>query len=82
MLRVRFKANADDPRPVNWPVKHPFWVTGFGEGYAVVVSYADDEEYLLRNWPEARDLDADEVNGYVFTDRFQKPAWLSVREDC
>lgn len=76
MLRVRFHANLDDPRPISWPVKHPFWVSGEGDDYAVVVSYADDLEYITTNWPEASELDAQEVKGYTFTDRFPKPEWF------
>ena len=78
LLRVRFKANAADPRPVNWPVKHPYWVTGQAAdgSYAIVVAYADDEEYVLRNWPDAKGLESQEVDGYAFTDRFPKPEWF------
>lgn len=76
MLRVRFRANRDDYRPVNWPVKHPYWCTGYGFSYSIVISYADNEEYIYNNWPEASDLDIEEVEGYVFTDRFEKPEWF------
>jgi hypothetical protein len=76
MLRIRFKANPEDPRPINWPIKHPYWITGSGEGYSIVVSYADDEAYIHTNWPEAKDLEVAEVDGYVFTDRFPRPNWL------
>jgi hypothetical protein len=78
LLRIRFKANPDDYRPIHWPVKHPYWCSGFaGDGsYAIVISYADDTNYILENWPEAKDLETEEVNGYVFTDRFPKPDWF------
>jgi hypothetical protein len=78
MLRIRFKANNEDPRPINWPVKHPYWVSGeAGDGsYSIVISYADNEEYIISNWPEARDLEVEEVEGYTFTDRFPKPKWF------
>ncbi len=78
MLRVRFKANHDDYRPVNWPVKHPYWCTGYAMdgGYSIVVSYADNEQYIYQNWPEATDLDIEEVDEYLFTDRFPKPDWF------
>lgn len=76
MLRVRFHANIQDPRPINWPVKHPYWVTGEGEDYAVIVSYADDENYILANWPEASNLEIEERESYTFTDRFPKPKWF------
>lgn len=78
MLRIRFRANWDDPRPVNWPVKHPYWVTGYmaDDSCAIVVSYADDEKYIYMNWPEAENLEVQETDNYVFTDRFPKPDWL------
>lgn len=80
MLIIRFKTNHDDPRPVKWPIKHPYWVTGYAadESHAIIVSYADSKEYILDNWPDAKDLD--EVDGnvqkYFFTDRFPKPSWF------
>ncbi len=78
MIRVRFHANEDDYRPVNWPVKHPYWCSGYGEGYSIVVSYADDTEYILKNWPEATEIDImqDDLNEYEFTDRFPRPDWF------
>lgn len=76
MLRVRFRANIDDPRPITWPVKHPYWVSGEGDGFAIVISYADDEEYIRANWPESSHLESEEKEGYTFTDRFPKPAWF------
>jgi hypothetical protein len=76
LLRVRFRSNSTDARPINWPVKHPYWITGYGDGYTIIVSYADDEKYILENWPEATNLDSVEVDGYKFTSRFPKPDWL------
>lgn len=78
MIRARFKVNPVDYRPVNWPVKHPYWCTGYGPGYSIVVAYADDEDEILRNWPEATDIDADEATEYLFTDRFPRPEWLEA----
>jgi hypothetical protein len=77
MIRARFKANEDDYRPVNWPVKHPYWCTGYGDGYSTVVAYADNEEEILSNWPEAKEIESEEVEGYTFTDRFPKPEWFT-----
>jgi hypothetical protein len=86
MLRVRFRANPDDYRPVNWPVKHPFWCSGYGGGtfdklgYAIIVAYADDVAYVKKNWPEATDIDVmDEDASYLFSDRFPKPAWFEEK---
>lgn len=80
MIRARFKADERDYRPVNWPVKHPYWCTGYGDDYSIVVAYADDEAEILRNWPEARDIESDEVEGYTFSDRFQKPDWFAKQD--
>jgi len=85
MLRVRFKANYEDSRPVNWPVKYPYWESGLDgdESYAIVISYADDEKYIMENWPEATDLEIQEVGSFLFTDRFPKPSWFNnVNTTC
>lgn len=87
MIRARFHANADDFRSINWPVKHPYWCTGYGgdgspflPDYAVVVAYADNEEEILKNWPEATQIESEEVDSYVFSDRFPKPDWFQPPE--
>lgn len=79
MLRVRFSTIAGDWRPINWPIKHPYWKTGEdAEGEtAILVAYADDLDYIYRYWPEAEDVVGEEVDGYVFTDRFPKPEWFT-----
>ena len=76
MKRFRFHCNVDDPRPVNWPVKHPYWITGEGEDYAVVVSYGDDEKYIIENWPDATEIEGDKSDEYFFSDRFPRPEWF------
>ena len=80
MIRARFKANEDDYRPVNWPVKHPYWCTGYGDGYSVVVAYADNVEEVKQNWPEAYDIDFEEVSTYHFSSRFPKPEWFKEKK--
>ena len=77
MIRARF--HADDSAPVNWPIKQPFWESGFAAdgSYVVVVSYADDVEYIKYNWPEARNIEILEEDAqYKFTDRFPMPSWF------
>ena len=76
MIRSRFKQPTEDPRPVNWPIKHPYWVSGEGDGYHIIVAYADDEAEILANWPEATDIDSEEATEYTFTSRFYKPRWF------
>lgn len=76
MIRCRFKTTHEDYRPAVWPIKHPYWCTGQGDGYWIIVAYADNEEEILTNWPEACDLDSEEAQEYIYTSRFQKPFWM------
>jgi len=81
MIRARFHTNGDDYRAVNWPVKHPYWCSGYAidKSYSVVVAYADDLVEILRNWPEASHIEFEEVDKYVFTERFPKPSWFEKK---
>jgi hypothetical protein len=74
-IRARFHANLEDSRPITFPPPGPFWETGFGEDYAIVVAYVRDEAQITEFWPEATHIDAQEVDEIVFTDRFAKPDW-------
>ncbi len=80
MIRARFKANESDYRPVVWPVKHPYWCSGYSESNSIVIAYADNKSEILTNWPEAEEIDIEEVQEYCFTDRFPKPDWFSSQE--
>lgn len=79
MIRARFRQPTDDPRPIPWPIKHPYWVSGQGEGYWIIVAYADDEAEILTNWPEAIEIDYEDRFQYDFTSRFMKPEWFAAR---
>ena len=85
MKRVRFFANYDDPRPLNWPITHPYWISGYhadGSG-SIIVAYAPDdhEDYIFTNWPEATNIDVmqEGCHTYIFTDRFPRPSWFEER---
>lgn len=77
MIRARFKADADDYRPIKWPPPGPYWCTGHAgdESHSIVVAYADNEDQIREFWPEASDIDAETVTEMVFTDRFPEPGW-------
>lgn len=79
MLRVRFYIDFEDCNndyhPVVWPIKHPYWCTGENESSFVLVTYVDSEEELYKQWPEAYDLDIEEVEKIEFNGRFKKPEW-------
>lgn len=80
MIRARFKANIQDPRPVRYPPPHPWWVSGTvaNNSACIVVAYADNTEQILELWPEAKEIDVmqDDRTEYLFTDRFPRPAWM------
>lgn len=75
MIRARFKVNGEDYRPVTWPIKHPYWCTGWSGDRSVLVAYADDEAEILRLWLDAEEIDAMPATEYQFTSRFPRPAW-------
>lgn len=76
MIRARFQVADDDYRPMKWPIKHPYWCTGQSDTHFILVTYADNEAEILENWPDAEEIDSEVVENYVFTDRFQQPAWF------
>lgn len=78
MIRSRFTVkDVADYRPVKWPIKHPYWCTGYDvDDNAIIVAYADNEDEILELWPEAENIDSEDASDYVFTGRFPKPDWL------
>lgn len=76
LIRARFKANERDYRPVVWPIRHPYWCTGYGEGYARIVAYADNLTQIRKLWPEASEIQVEEVDDYEFSERFPRPDWF------
>ena len=76
MIRVRFHANGDDPRPVKVPPPGPYWITGEGDGFSTVVAYVNSEEEIRKYWPEVGELTvfARDVKP-VFSARFPRPEW-------
>ena len=78
MLRVRFHANLDDWRPIRFPPPGPYWCSGEGFDYAIIVAYLETESQITEFWPEATEIDImDEDAPVTFTDRFSKPDWWS-----
>jgi hypothetical protein len=77
--RVRFHANEDDWRPVIWPPIGPYWCSGSGDNYAVIVAYfptGSTDEDIKKYWPEASNIDRMQENVDIsFSDRFAKPDW-------
>ena len=84
MIRARFyikKKDCDnDYRPVNWPIKYPYWCTGESADCFVIVAYADNVEHIMELWPEACFIEPQEVDAIEFTSRFSKPKWYNEEE--
>lgn len=76
MIRARFHVN--DSRPVNFPTKHPYWVTYSHVDLTVMVAYAEDEAELLSNWPDATEIEINPQD-VVFTSQLMNAGWFGQR---
>jgi hypothetical protein len=79
MIRARFRVPNDDPRPVEWPIKYPYWITGYAcdkAQTAILVAYATDQMEIVRLWPDAEYIESESVDKPRFSDRFPKPDWF------
>ena len=77
--RYRFQTESvDDPRPLIFNPKYPWWCTGYAgdESYATIVAYLPDEENLLNYWDDASDVDYTEEEEITFSGRFPKPEYF------
>ena len=81
MKRYRFKTHAvDDFRPLvdMAPINMPWWCTGSaGDGRSVtIVCYLPEDEDLYKYWDDAYQIEAEDADEILYTDRFPKPDWL------
>lgn len=74
-IRYRFHSSDEDYRPVLFPPPGPYWCTGWGDDYSIVVAYLPQGESLTTYWPDASCVDEEEVSEIVFNDRFVCPDW-------
>ena len=79
MFRARFfvekKKCSGDYRPLRWPIQYPYWCTGENDIFFILVAYVNDIDELMRLWPEASNIESEEVDKVFFSDRFPKPDW-------
>lgn len=77
--RIRFRADEMDFRPVKWPPLGPYWCSGCGDGYSIVVAYVPrglSDRRIKEYWPEAACIDRmQEGVALEYSDRFQEPEW-------
>ena len=85
MLRCRFFVNKkevkNDYRPVCWPIKLPYWCSGENSKDFILIAYVDTIDDLMKQWPEATDIDSEEVERVEFSSRFPKPDWYKDEID-
>lgn len=75
--RYRFKTKSiKDYRPLIFNPKYPWWCSGEGDDYAVIIAYLPKEENLLNYWDDAYEVDFSEEKEIVFTDRFPQPEYF------
>lgn len=80
MIRYRFKTKSkEDCRPLvdMAPIGMPWWCTGYGDDYAVIVCYLPEMINLQHYWDDAYDITAQKCEKITYTSRFPKPAWLT-----
>lgn len=74
---IKFSDCDGDYRPIKWPIKYPYWCTGETNDTFIIIAYADNVEQILELWPEAYDIETEEVNEIKFSDRLRKPEWYN-----
>jgi hypothetical protein len=73
-LRYRFKTKSlDDYRPIIFNPKYPWWCSGEGDDYAIIIAYLPKSEPLEKYWDDAFDIDFTEEREINFSSRFPKP---------
>lgn len=80
--KYRFKTKAlEDYRPLKnmKEIQCPWWCSGEGIDYAIIICYLPIEIDLKEYWDDAYDIDMEEVEKITYTDRFKKPDW--IKED-
>ena len=75
--RYRFKTKSvKDERPLVFNPKYPWWCSGTGNGYAIIIAYLPSDADLFIYWDDAYDIDFTEEEEIIFTDRFSKPDYF------
>jgi hypothetical protein len=75
--RYRFKTHStEDYRPIIFNPHYPWWCSGYGKDYAVIIAYLPSSEDLLKYWDDAFDIDFTKEESIEFPDRFPKPDYF------
>ena len=79
LIRYRFKTySVDDYRPLvdMSKIQMPWWCSGVGFDYAIIVCYLPAGEDLFKYWDDAFDIQQEDAEEIAYTDRFIKPSWI------
>ena len=79
LIRYRFKTRSvEDYRPLldMSKIQMPWWCSGQGLDYAIIVCYLPKGEDLFKYWDDAFDIYQEDKDEIVYTDRFSKPSWI------
>ena len=79
LKRYRFKTNSPDLRPVIdlAEIQMPWWCSGYdSDDNAYIICYLPEDADLLTYWPEAFEIESEDADRIVYTDRFPKPEWI------
>lgn len=79
MRKYKFKTNSvNDYRPLRdmKDIGMPWWCSGVGEDYAIIICYLQEGDNLFNYWDDAYDIEHEDVSQIIYTDRFPKPSWL------
>lgn len=86
LIRYRFRTKSvEDFRPLIdlATIKMPYWCTGYGvngdfeNANAIIVCYLPKTEDLFKYWDDAYDIEKEECDEIIYTDRFPKPDWCN-----
>jgi len=72
---IDFEDCDEDYRPISWPIKYPYWVSGENEESFIIVTYCENKNEIIELWPEAHDIELEKVDNVEFSGRFPKPEW-------
>lgn len=79
--RLRFKTKSvDDCRPLVFNTAYPWWCSGYGDDFAVIIAYLPIGESVETYWDDAFDVESEPKDSIEFSDRFPKPEYFIESE--
>lgn len=79
-IKYRFKTKAiEDYRPLKdmKDIQCPWWCSGEGTDYAILICYLPIGVDLFEYWDDAYEIEKQEREEITYTDRFRKPDYIN-----